>query len=67
MIGDQLLQALNPLVLEREGTSFAIGASIGIVMVHAGTASPEDWLKAADLACYRAKEAGRGMLVVDRG
>jgi diguanylate cyclase len=65
VIGDRLLQALNPLVLEREGTSFAIGASIGIVMVHADTASPEEWLKAADSACYRAKQAGRGMLVFD--
>jgi diguanylate cyclase len=56
------LRALNPLVLEREGASFAIGASMGIVMIQADTASPEEWLKAADSACYRAKQAGRGTL-----
>lgn len=65
VIGEQLLRALNPLALEREGVSYAIGASIGIVMIHANTASPEDWLKAADSACYRAKQAGRGTLEFD--
>jgi diguanylate cyclase (GGDEF)-like protein/PAS domain S-box-containing protein len=67
LIGEQLLRALNPLALEREGVSFVIGASIGIAMIQAQTASPEEWLKAADSACYRAKQAGRGMLELDRG
>jgi diguanylate cyclase len=67
VVGGQLLRALNPLTLEREGATFAIGASIGIVMIHPDTQSPEEWLKAADSACYRAKQAGRGMLVFDRG
>jgi diguanylate cyclase len=66
VIGEQLLRALNPLTLEREGSSYAIGASIGIVMIHPDTLSPEEWLKAADSACYRAKQAGRGKLVFDR-
>jgi diguanylate cyclase (GGDEF)-like protein/PAS domain S-box-containing protein len=67
VIGERLLLALNPLALEREGVSYVIGASIGIGMIHAHTASPEEWLKAADSACYRAKQAGRGMLEFDRG
>jgi diguanylate cyclase (GGDEF)-like protein/PAS domain S-box-containing protein len=67
VIGAQLLRVLNPLALERNGVSFVIGASIGIAMIHTHTASPEDWLKAADSACYRAKQAGRGMLEFDRG
>jgi diguanylate cyclase (GGDEF)-like protein len=67
VIGEQLLRALNPLALERESMSFVIGASIGIAMIQAHTASPEEWLKAADSACYRAKQAGRGMLELDRG
>ncbi|MFZ0498673.1 MAG: diguanylate cyclase [Steroidobacteraceae bacterium] len=67
IIGQKLLQALNPLMLEREGVSFVIGASIGIAMIRAHIASPEEWLKAADSACYRAKQAGRGLLEFDRG
>jgi diguanylate cyclase len=61
-IGDQLLRALNPLVLEQGERSFTVGASIGIVPIHPQTSSPEEWLKAADSACYRAKQAGRGAL-----
>jgi diguanylate cyclase len=67
VIGEQLLRALNPLTLEREGASFTIGASIGIVTVQPHTTSPEEWLEAADSACYRAKQAGRGTLELDRG
>ena len=39
---------------------------MGIAMIQAHTVSPEEWLKAADSACYRAKQAGRGMLEFDR-
>ena len=67
VIGEQLLRALNPLMLEREGASFAVGASVGIAMIQRDMPSPEEWLKAADSACYRAKQAGRGLLVFDRG
>ena len=66
VIGEQLLRSLNPLTLEREGMSFNVGASIGIAMIHPDMLSPEEWLKAADSACYRAKQAGRGTLVFDR-
>jgi diguanylate cyclase (GGDEF)-like protein len=65
-IGDELLKALNPLVLDRGGVSFVIGASIGIVMVDERTTEPEAWLRAADAACYEAKHSGRGRMRFDR-
>lgn len=63
-IGQQLLQALNPLELEWEGSRFAIGASIGLAMNSADIADEKSWLNAADKACYEAKREGRGRLQI---
>ncbi len=38
---------------------FQVGASIGVVAIHAGTGTVADVLGAADVACYAAKERGR--------
>ena len=63
-IGQQLLQALNPLELDWEGSRFAIGASIGLAMNRADIADEKSWLNAADKACYDAKREGRGRLQI---
>jgi diguanylate cyclase len=65
-IGNELLGALNPLVLDQGGVSFVIGASIGVVMADERTAGPEAWLRAADEACYEAKHSGRGRVRFER-
>ncbi len=43
---------------------FSIGVSIGLITVDERTASREDALAAADLACYRAKRDGRNRVQV---
>jgi diguanylate cyclase len=60
-IGQQLLQALNPLEIEWEGSRYTIGASIGLAM-NRDMADEKSWLGAADKACYIAKRDGRGLL-----
>jgi diguanylate cyclase len=61
-IAERLVRALNPLVLEWEGSSYTIGASLGLVMSSAQISHESVWLKAADAACYAAKHEGRGQL-----
>jgi GGDEF domain-containing protein len=56
------LHALNPLVLEWEGSSYTVGASLGLVMSSTQIPDESAWLKAADAACYAAKHEGRGRL-----
>jgi len=43
-----------------EGNQLNIGASIGIAVASEATTTPDDLLKCADLAMYRAKAEGRG-------
>ncbi|WP_134495435.1 diguanylate cyclase domain-containing protein, partial [Microvirga pakistanensis] len=42
-----------------EGQEIVIGTSIGIAVASEGTLSPDQLLKQADLALYRAKADGR--------
>jgi diguanylate cyclase len=62
VIGQKILAALNPLSIEWQGTSYYIGASIGVAPWSEGMVSEADWTAAADRACYSAKHAGRGQL-----
>jgi len=60
----RMLEAIQiPLVLPTG--SLTITASIGIVSPGSPTDRPQDLLRAADSAMYRAKRAGRGRYVVD--
>ena len=43
-----------------KGHDLTVGASVGIVISKSGKSTPEQLLKNADLAMYRAKTAGRG-------
>jgi len=47
---------------------FSVGVSIGIVAIDRHSGSMDDILSAADLACYAAKDRGRGVIqVYERG
>ena len=61
-IAEQLLQTLNSVQLDWQGTRYTIGASIGIAHLHGSTTSDKQWLADADQACYQAKHDGRGVL-----
>ena len=47
-----------------EGQSFDVGASIGVVALTEGWRDVGDAMRAADAACYAAKEKGRGRVEV---
>jgi diguanylate cyclase (GGDEF)-like protein/PAS domain S-box-containing protein len=49
-----------------EGKSFAVGASIGLVPIDAGSGTVADVLTAADACCYEAKNKGRDRVQVHR-
>lgn len=58
-IARKILQSLmQPITVD--GRAFRLGASIGISTYPNDGADPEDLLKKADLAMYRAKASGRG-------
>jgi diguanylate cyclase len=59
-VAEQLLLALNPLELDWSGIIYSTGASIGLAMRTEHMTGEEEWLAAADAACYAAKRAGRG-------
>jgi diguanylate cyclase (GGDEF)-like protein/PAS domain S-box-containing protein len=61
-IGQQLLQALNPLDIEWGGSRYTTGASIGLALNTMDMSDEKAWLESADHACYIAKRDGRGLL-----
>jgi len=48
-----------------ENRSFAVGCSVGVVPIADRSASVTDLLSRADLACYKAKDLGRGRVFMD--
>lgn len=63
-IAGRLRDALNPLTTSFEGASHVIGASLGMAHCHPAQADPDEWVRAADQACYTAKRTGSGRLQV---
>lgn len=64
MLADRILDSLRePAVLSDESSQM-ISASIGIAYVAAGDGDAESLLRDADVAMYKAKEAGGGRYVV---
>jgi diguanylate cyclase len=61
-VSEELCQRLNPLVLEWQGSAHSVGGSIGGAMLAATMTDEQQWLAAADEACYHAKRAGRGQI-----
>ncbi len=63
-IAEKLRNAVHSYRLLWEGVSFGVGASIGLVAVDASYATATDVLRAADAACYAAKQNGRNRVAV---
>ena len=58
----QIQRALNPLEVEWNGKTYAIGASLGVATITNGYESTAAWMAAADAACYDAKRNERGQV-----
>lgn len=61
-LADRLRRAVAEFVFIWERQSFAIGASIGLVEINQACGGLEAALKAADSACFAAKELGRNRI-----
>lgn len=59
MVAEQLRLAVRAWEPVYQGRSFSLGASIGLVVLDARVHNAATVLQAADMACYRAKRAGR--------
>jgi diguanylate cyclase (GGDEF)-like protein len=65
-VANKLLNTVQEFRFVWEDKTFAVGASIGVVMIDADSESLTDILSAADAACYSAKDAGRNRVHVVR-
>ncbi len=58
-IGEKLRKMIKDFRFVWDNKSFEIGASIGLVLITDGAQSSQELMRAADSACYMAKESGR--------
>lgn len=63
-VAHAVLEAIDEFCLEYEGHAFRVGASIGVAFSEHGAESATDLMRAADQACYSAKEGGRNRIEV---
>ncbi len=63
-VAEKIRAAIVAYQLDWEGSSFQVGASIGLVLVDAGFTGTTEVLAAADNACYAAKHRGRNCVMV---
>ena len=59
-IAEDIVQAVKEFRFDWKGVSFEVGASIGMVPITRDSPDLAKILSAADIACYMAKERGRG-------
>ncbi|MBR7800051.1 putative bifunctional diguanylate cyclase/phosphodiesterase [Undibacterium fentianense] len=64
LIAERLQQQLHHFRFQWQDRSFAIGVSIGMVVLNEHSESVGALLQSADSACYVAKDAGRGRIHV---
>jgi diguanylate cyclase (GGDEF)-like protein len=65
-VSSDILTSISSFVLRYEDESFRVGASIGVAFSELGANSASQMLRAADQACYSAKEAGRNRIELVR-
>ena len=65
-IAEDLRQTINDFRFSWMGMPFTVGTSIGVVSIAEGAFTLEEVLRAADAACYMAKEKGRNRVNVYR-
>ncbi len=63
-IARDIAREMNPLAADWDGTTYEIGASIGVASRREDMRDVNDWLATADEACYIAKRDGRGRVAV---
>ncbi|UCC56688.1 MAG: EAL domain-containing protein [Gammaproteobacteria bacterium] len=61
-IAGNMLSLIKTTRFESGGSTIETSASIGISMIDSGSASVTEVMKAADLACYAAKDTGRSTI-----
>jgi diguanylate cyclase (GGDEF)-like protein len=61
-VASSILRAITGFVLQYDERTFQVGASIGVTYSDKGANSASQMLRAADQACYTAKEAGRNRI-----
>ncbi len=61
-LAEQIRVSIEEVRFSWEGKGFAIGSSIGIIGIDQNLTSVTDVLKAADAACYAAKDLGRNQV-----
>ena len=62
-VAEKVRQSVTTFPAEYDGTSIAVGASVGLATLDRLSASAEAVLASADAACYSAKAAGRNAVV----
>ena len=60
VILDEIMSVLDSFYFVSHGKTFDVGASIGVAPIDSGSSDVFDVMGAADLACYAAKDMGRG-------
>lgn len=65
-VAEQLRKGIDEFRFLWEGKSFNLGVSIGLVSIAATSESVTSVLRAADAACYRAKDQGRNRINIYR-
>lgn len=66
VVAERMLQLIGDFRFVWSERTFNVGASIGLVMINDGAQTLTDLLRAADMACYAAKDRGRNRIHVYR-
>jgi len=66
-VAGKIAAAIAAIDFQSDGVSYHIGASIGVTCVTDQSPGVDELMRRADTACYTAKAAGRGKVVVYEG